>query len=113
VNVTAGEQIQAFEGELNMSAGITEAPVIYVDDSGFRYPTDGKVMGPLWQDIWDLLSDGKWHLATHVSAHPSVKDQAKVSTIYKILSEAARYGVLKKSEKNTFGTLRVMYRRVA
>lgn len=64
------------------------------------YPSAGQYIGPLWQRMWDHLSDGQWatvwSLADATAADPEQDYVAARGTVNTLLSEATKAGLVEK-----------------
>ena len=76
-----------------------------------EYPGAGEKIGPLWQELWDAMRDGRWYRASTL-AEVYAKEVAP-STVRSVLQKAADKGAIERvAGKGRYKTAPKSYRRI-
>lgn len=70
------------------SGGMTPAP----DFNRKGYPSKGRMIGPAWQIMWDVLQDGQWHTAVELCEQ--TRNHVSDLTSKGLLANARRHKIL-------------------
>jgi hypothetical protein len=65
------------------------APDFFVGPDGYHYPSDGKMLGPAWQAVWDALDDQEV-TSVELVALMCTTSGIQVKTAFNLLTEARK-----------------------